>query len=789
MLLYPDDILKKLEFDKILGLLSAKCFGHAAKELCEQLKVLTHREKIIQMLGEVEEFKAALEFGSAVPLMAYESISDELKLLETIDYVLEVEGYLRIRLVSQIMYDLERYFKDKDEMPRLKAIVGQVLANRDLLKKFDAIFDEEGNIRDSASPELRKIMTAISRQERELMKIFAALAEKYKSKGMLADTVESLRHGRRVLTVNAEHKRRVQGVIHDESSTGKTVYIEPQEVLEANNTLFELEAKRKNEIYRILKNLSGYLRPLRADLALFEKIIIRLDIIRAKALFAREYNGVNPDISSSGQVEILNMYHPLLFLLNKNSGKPTISHDIVLDESQRILVISGPNAGGKSVVLKSYGLNQLMLQAGMPVPMSPDSRLTIYSKFMIDIGDQQSLEGDLSTYSSRLINMKAIVEKARNKSLVLIDEFGSGTDPKIGGAIAEGVLNQMVKSKTHAIVTTHYSNIKSFAFDSDNIVNGAMLFDQENLAPTYQLVLGQPGSSFAFEIAHNIGLPENVLDYARKTTGGREEKIEQMLGDLQADREKLEEELDKARDDRKKLEKLIRNYEQMHYDLEIRRKKLKLEIKEKRYQGASDDERELQKVIRELKESANLEKAKSLSKSIKAQKQDIRAEISALNETVYARDSERGKSLSVGDYARIKTGTDSGKIIAIDNKKASIAIGAMVFEVKLKDLVPAQESITGHAKTINVDTSVKMDRVESSLDIRGYTRSDALASIQEFVDQAIMANLTEVKVLHGKGNGVLRKALIDKLKEYKEVRKYWHPEEEHGGLGVTFIAL
>ncbi|RZW38351.1 MAG: endonuclease MutS2, partial [Flavobacteriaceae bacterium] len=352
-------------------------------------------------------------------------------------------------------------------------IASQIEINEALLQKFDRIFTDDGKIKPTASPELKKIFSAISSKERELEQVFKSLIAKYKKSGLLNDSIESYKNSRRVLTVNAENKRKVKGIIHDESGTGKTVFIEPDEVMGINNDLFELEASKRHEVYKILKSLSNDLRPYLDDFLLWQRILVRYDVIRSKALFSKSYNGIKPKIVENGEIEVKEGYHPLLFILNEEQGKKTVPFSLKLNNENRILVISGPNAGGKSVTLKALGLNQLMLQAGILIPVNEDSSFKIFSKVMIDIGDQQSLEGDLSTYSSRLIHMKNFIDKADQKSLVLMDEFGSGSDPKMGGAIAEAVLHKLVAKKCNSLITTHYSNIKNYAYKSKHIVNGA----------------------------------------------------------------------------------------------------------------------------------------------------------------------------------------------------------------------------------------------------------------------------------------------------------------------------
>ncbi|NNE16499.1 MAG: endonuclease MutS2 [Saprospiraceae bacterium] len=792
MYLYPSDIFEKLEFDKILERLSVSAMGQPAHDLMVNMKLFNNKKRIEQMLDEVLEYLKCIEMQFEFPIVNYSSIIDELRLLRTVDYVLEIDSYIKLYVHIKSIYNIVIFFKEKERkeaLPILYNIASQIEINEALLQKFDRIFTDDGKIKPTASPELKKIFSAISSKERELEQVFKSLIAKYKKSGLLNDSIESYKNSRRVLTVNAENKRKVKGIIHDESGTGKTVFIEPDEVMGINNDLFELEASKRHEVYKILKSLSNDLRPYLDDFLLWQRILVRYDVIRSKALFSKSYNGIKPKIVENGEIEVKEGYHPLLFILNEEQGKKTVPFSLKLNNENRILVISGPNAGGKSVTLKALGLNQLMLQAGILIPVNEDSSFKIFSKVMIDIGDQQSLEGDLSTYSSRLIHMKNFIDKADQKSLVLMDEFGSGSDPKMGGAIAEAVLHKLVAKKCNSLITTHYSNIKNYAYKSKHIVNGAMLFDKEELQPTYILKTGQPGSSFAFEIANKIGLGKDVLKYAKNKAGKDTELVDRLLVDLQDEKKQLDEQLLNAFDEQHRLKKLIENYEKMKDDLDIRRKKLKLEAREKKYLNISDYEKELQKLIKEIKEEKNLEKAKNISKGIKAKKADTKDEISNLTEEVFNNEISKVKDLKIGQFVKLRSGGDPGKVIDFNDKRVKLEMGLLQFEVPRSELMLSDRPIESRSKSITTDTKYNPSNLESKLDIRGYTRQDALDSIEEFLDNSLMSSATMLKVLHGKGSGVLKKTLWTKAKEYKDIKKIWHPEEEFGGTGVTYISF
>ena len=793
MHLYPSDIFQKLEFDKILERLSGYCLGEPARELVLGMRVFNHKDKIERLLDEVKEFQKSMEMQKDFPLHYYESVIDELRMLRTVDIVLDVEAYLKIHTHVQNIALVVQFFLDKENrtaFPLLLSIAEQIDFEPGILKRFDKIFSDDGNIKPSASPELSQIFSSISSKERELEKVFKTIARKYKIDGFLTDNVESFKNSRRVLSVNAESKRKIKGVIHDESSTGRTVFIEPEEVMGINNDLFELEARKRHEVYKILKELGNFLRPYLDDFLIWQRILVRYDLIRAKARFGITYDGARPNISAERAFTLKEAYHPLLLLLNKEAHKETVSFDLVLDAEERILVISGPNAGGKSVTLKSVGLLQLMLQSGMLVPVDGDSTFCLFGKLMIDIGDQQSLEGDLSTYSSRLVHMKHFMDKADKSTLVLMDEFGSGSDPKMGGAIAEAVLDKLVHKRCFGLITTHYSNIKNYAYKSKSILNGAMLFDKEKLSPTYRLKVGQPGSSFAFEIADKIGLDKRILDYAKNKAGKDSKTVDKLLVDLQHEKQALEQELLTAYDERHRLKKLIATYDTMKDSLEIKKKRFKLESKSMDQVNISKYERELQDLIKQLKKEKSLDKAKAAAKQLQAKRADQQKEIKEISDEVYKVEMEKVKDLKIGQFVKFRNGGEPGKVIALDDKKVRLEIGIMQFEVPRHELILSNEPLESNKTKIRTDTLVNAQTIDTELDIRGYTKQEALEAIEEFLDDALMSStVMDLKVLHGKGTGVMKRTLWQKAKEYKDISKMWHPEEEHGGTGVTYISF
>jgi DNA mismatch repair protein MutS2 len=799
MLLIPKDLLDKVEFDKIITLVSQECYGQQGAKAIRELPIETDLPTIDRNLEQVAEYKRSLEQRDLFPLHAYESIDEDVRMLRVVDFVLSEESLQRIGNQLYLVRDLYQFFTDerKEVYAHLYDILRPYHFEPLLLEEIERVIDENGEIRPDASPQLLAIRRLIGSKKRELDKEFGKMVAAYRKRGWLTDNVESFRNGRRVLSVPSEHKRKIRGIIHDESASGKTAFIEPEAVIDINNDIFDLYNEEKREIYRILKELSAMLRPFSDQILQFQELIVQFDTIHARARLALRMRGIKPRLKVQPHLGIQMGYHPLLYLKNKELGRETVPFDLTLFGPNRILVLSGPNAGGKSITMKAVGLLQLMVQAGMLVPMDEISEVGIFKKVFADIGDQQSLEDDLSTYSSRLENMRRFLEESDDHTLLLIDEFGSGTDPKMGGGIAEAILDELNRKQVYGLITTHYSNLKIYAFKTKGIVNGSMMFDNEKLSPTYQLKVGRPGSSYAFEIAEKSGLPKKVLKYAKHRGGGKNEKaVDQLLIDLQREKKELEEKLEGISTREKQLEKLISNYEQLHRNLEYQRKKFKLEQKEQSLQQVARDNRELENLVREIREQQNLEKAKAKAKRVKAEREQLSQEIEGLRDDIYQQPKKKQTSqkeqgpIQVGDYVKMKSGGATGQVEEIMKNTALVQMGMMRMTVKLKDLQRAKAPLeVNAAKSVQTDTISQTAQFESKMDIRGMRMEDALRVVEEFVDRALISNANMLKIVHGKGNGILRKAVRKKLREYDAVMNIRHPEEEFGGDGVTLVEL
>ena len=792
MKFYPADTLTFLEFDKIITLLKKECYGEPAQLYFDNIQILTRPNPIRKLLDQTAELKKTIEDSEPIPIYAYQYIKHEVKLLRKEGYVLSIEGIQAIHNVIKMGLSIDYYFRDFKRQRtylQLYEICGAIDIDPGLSSEIDRILDDEGNVRPDASIELSQISKRINKKERELDSTFKQVADRAKKSGYLADTVESLRNGRRVLTVSAEHKRKIGGVIHDESATGKTVLLEPIEVQMINNEIVNLYADRRKEIYKILSLLCMHLRPYADALVKVEYIVTQLDIIHAKARLAILLDADKPNVTGKASFCYRAAYNPVLYIKNKKLGIPTIPFDLDLHTPNRILVLSGPNAGGKSVTLKTAGILQLMLQSGMLIPCDPNSKIGIFDSIYTDIGDQQSMEDDLSTYSSRLKNMKYFLENANEKSLILIDEFGSGTDPNVGGAIAESILRQLNFNKTNGVITTHYSNLKYFAFKTKGILNGSMEFDTQSIRPTYHLIVGKPGNSFAYEIAEKTGLDPRVIKYAKTKTGKNEKAIDELLIELQEEKKSLESRISVMEDKESKVDGLMKNYNELHKELEFRRKKIKLNAKEQSLFTISQENKELDAVIKQLKEANDLDKAKVIAKTFKTKREKVIGEIHRLKDEVYYQDKFDPTTLKEVDYVKMRTGDSIGSILSIRKNKAEVQMGIMTMSVPLKELIPAKEPISMNDSRRIIMDIPQRERFERKLDVRGYTRSDTLHAVQEFMDRALLTNENSLTIVHGVGSGVLRKAVLVKLKEYPDIIEVSHPEEQYGGLGVTYISL
>lgn len=785
----PEGFFEKIEFDKIREILIEQCKGDETKEYYEKLSFLKSPKLVNAELEKAKEYYSSFQQDERIPSGEFFKIENDLFLLSKEGYLLEIDSLFRINNSIHLGHNLFKFLNNNEEYPLLAELASKVLFDGELVTIVGKVLDEEGKVKPDASPELLKINRRIQSKMRELDKEFDSLIKLYKDKKMLTDSAESYRNGRRVLSVPAENKRQINGVIHDESATGKTVFLEPDSLIKLNNDLFNFQNEYKQEVNRILRQLCSDLRSFIPHIESYHQIICELDVIAVKAKWARMIHGEFLKISDSPKLHFKDAYHPLLKLKNESEGKATIPFDLELHGKNRILLLSGPNAGGKSILMKSVILLHVMVQCGLPVPAHPDSAPGFFKTFIADIGDQQSIENDLSTYSSRLKIMGESLKVVNQSTLMVIDEFGSGTDPKFGGALAESMLVSFNKSGAYGVVTTHYSNLKIFAYKTKGIVNGAMVFDQENLEPTYQMKIGKPGSSFAFEIADKSGIPDEVMKYARKKVGKSSTQVEDLLVNLQKEKAEADNKVETLESKEKELERLIGTYDQLHKELDVRRKKMKMEAREANLIDIASQNKAFENLIRELREEKKLDEAKELAAKLKAEREKVHDEISSLESSLLKKSSFDVTQLKKGDFVKIGSNEEVGVIEWVKKNKAEIRFGNMAIQTKLKDLVPAKEPIEINRSRSVQSAIFKQEQTPTKLDIRGMSKQDAIRITEEFFDKAILSNAHELTIVHGYGTGVLRKEVHRIAKEYKDIKRIYHPEYESGGEGVTIINL
>jgi DNA mismatch repair protein MutS2 len=699
MKLFPESAHIQLEFDKIKALLSDHCNTEYAKQKAEDLRIHTRREFIEPELEQSHEYKQLLMAGQYFPNDFVLNLRNDLKLLSVPGAVLSAEQFISIRKLLASMQSIFKWF-DKNritEYPALARLIDGLSFEKSLLPIIDRVFDETGAMKDNASDELSRIRISLSKKRNELRREFDKIVSRLSKSGYVADIEEAFLNGRRVVALFSEHKRQVKGILHGESDTRKTSFIEPEETIPLNNEVFSLEHEESREVYRILRELTSRLSAYHDVLSAYHSILGEYDFIRGKARLALDINGNYPRLMDQSRVYLIEAFHPLLFLYNRKANKPTHPVSITLDEKNRILLISGPNAGGKTVTLKTVGLLQIMIQAGLLVPVHPDSEMGIFRQLMIHIGDTQSLEFELSTYSSHLKNMKYFMENANGKTLFFIDELGSGSDPNLGGAFAEVILEELVKKHSFGIVTTHYLNLKVMANKTPGIINGAMAFDEQNLLPMYKLIIGKPGSSYTFSIAERIGLEQRLVNRARQLVDEDHFRLDKLLNRTEQDLQVIEQqkkELSKLIKENQKLKsdmETLMNKEKHHQQVELLRHQNK--ITEERLAYLRDMERKLKQLVADWKRADTAEDKKELIRGMQALlfKQNQKQSAQKVQKKIDSKYSQVGGEVQIGQKVLMKKNHQVGEVREIKGRKAVVQLGLIPITVDLNDVVVVEE--------------------------------------------------------------------------------------------------
>jgi len=825
MNIYPENFENKIGFDKIRELLSSRCLSEMGKEHVLSCHFSSDPELIEKQLDETIEFQKIIRDELNFPTGYFIDMRSVLRKSRIQGTFLEVFELFDLKRSLETLRAIANFFKEKEQelFPRLYFVVRGIQIYPFLYDRIDQILSKNGTIKDNASTELVKIRREILALQSGVSKIMAKILKHAQAEGLVEKEVTiSIRDGRAVIPVLSSNKRKIRGIVHDESATGRTSYIEPEEIVETNNRIRELESAERREIVKILTKFTDELRPYAEDLELSYEILGILDFIRAKSLWSNESKSVKPLLTHYPELNWLDARHPLLERNLSREKRKIVPLNIRLTKEERILLISGPNAGGKSVCLKTVGLLQYCIQCGIPIPLHLDSVVGIFDKIFIDIGDNQSLDNDLSTYSSHLGDMKFFVRNCNPKSLVLIDEFGTGTEPMLGGAIAESILNRINSLQSYGVITTHYTNLKHFASSVPGIVNGAMMYDSNKMEPLFQLQIGKPGSSFAFEIARKIGLPEDILQEATDKIGKDHIDFDKHLRDIVRDKRYWETKRQNIRQSEKKLEDLTSTYEENLSEVKKLRKEILDKAKKEAAEILASSNKIVEQTIRDIKEaSAEKEKTKEARKKLEEFKEVISTGKDTEDEQIIRKmekirqrgilkkgrpQKEEAKNSAaeppgknnepeVGSWIKLKDQENPGIVLEINGTNLVVAFGQLRSVVKRdrveiisrNEVKKTKENYT--TARVNREINDRKLNFKPRIDVRGMRAEEGLQKIQEFIDEAIMVEANELHVLHGKGNGILRELIRAYLKSEPAVKKFRDEHVQFGGSGITIVEL
>lgn len=803
------------------GRIDELCLTRAGREEAAKMTFSCERAEVRERLEVVAEMITLETSDNRMPLGGLRDISAIIKRCQIQGMYITAEELPMVQRTLEAIGAVERYLRNSEQpLPRLRSVADTLIAFPQAIRAIEKVADPVGNILDHASPQLAQIRGDLRRISGAAAAIMRRVMAQAVAAGMLeADATPAMRDGRMVLPVMPMYKRKIQGIVHDESASGKTVFIEPAEVVEVNNRTRELEIEERREIVRILRELTDQLRPEFDAILQSYSVMAQLDFIRAKALYADETGGSLPTIEEGPAMEWRQATHPTLLATLKRQGKDVVPLDIKLTQDSRLLIISGPNAGGKSVCLKTVGVVQYMAQCGLLPSLKEDSRLGIFEDIFIDIGDDQSLENDLSTYSSHLRNMRLFLVNGRSTSLVLVDEMGSGTEPLIGGALAQAILKEMNQRKMWGVVTTHYQNLKQLAEHTAGMQNGSMLYDRQQMLPMFRLAQGVAGSSFAIEIAHRMGLPTAIIEDAKEIVGADYVNMDKYLLDIARDRRYWENKRQEIRQKEKRLEATLEKYQEDAQTLHLKRKEILEEARGEARQIVEGSNAAIERAIREIREAqAEKERTRVARERLNAQKAEL-AETAPADHPLLAkaqrskrtakdrdatkstlrptsRELEKGEALGVGSFVRLDGQGTPGQILELHDQEATVSFGMLKTTVKLSRLKPTQarpKSGVKDATYISKQTaSASRERqlqFSREIDVRGFRADEALQAVTYFIDDAIEFAQGQVRILHGTGTGALRQAIRSYLASVHGVRGFRDEDVRFGGAGITVVDL
>ena len=849
-MIYPQNFEGKIGFGDIRRLIKGNCLSTLGTEMVDNMAFSDDATTINEWMLQVKEFRRLQEEDDDFPLQYFFDVRIAVAKLRLENVHIEINDLFDLRRSLDTIHNIVKFLcrtengeaiSDEDEKakyPALQRLTEGVLTFPKIVQRIDQILDKFGKMRDDASPELSSIRRELSHTEGSISRTLHSILRTAQSEGLVdKDVAPTIRDGRLVIPIAPGLKRKIKGIVHDESASGRTVFIEPSEVVEANNRIRELEASERREIIRILTEITKEIRPHVKDILQSYRFLAMIDFIRAKAEFAEQTNAIEPTVENYPHIDWIRAIHPLLQQSLEKQGKKVVPLDIILNNDQRILIISGPNAGGKSVCMKTVGLLQYMLQCGVSIPISERSTTGIFKNIMIDIGDEQNIENDLSTYSSHLLNMKNMMKNANAQTLLLIDEFGGGTEPQIGGAIAESVLKQFCERQAFGVITTHYQNLKHFADNHPNVANAAMLYDRHEMQALFKLSIGQPGSSFAIEIARKIGLPEAVIKDASEIVGSDYIQSDKYLQDIVRDKRYWENKRQTIHQREKDIERTISRYEENLSDIERRRKEILGKAKQQAEELLQESNKRIENVIKEIRENqAEKEETKRIREELRTFKSEVEnidskandediarkiAQIQARKERKAKRKEEKAhqagqplqqnisipekkkqEDITIGSTVRIKGLTSVGKVESINGKMATVIFGDMRTKLRLERLerCEKQEKTETNNKhenlqsySISKDTRDAIDsrklNFKQDIDVRGMRGDEALNAITYFIDDAILLGVSRIRILHGKGNGILRQIIRQYLGTVPNVTHFADEHVQFGGAGITVVDI
>ncbi|MCR5313973.1 MAG: Smr/MutS family protein [Bacteroidaceae bacterium] len=841
-MIYPNTFEQKISFDVVRKDLKELCLCPLGEQRVDEMAFSSNYTEIKHKIRQTTEFMRILQ-NEDFPDQNFFDVRPYLKRIRIENTFLEEKELFELQrsldTICKIVTFLKKSVDEDGEIPcyvQLNALTNNVVTYPQLVKRIDQILDKYGKVKDTASPTLLMIRRELASTAGSISRTLANIMKSAKGDGLIdKDIAPTLRDGRLVIPVAPAMKRKIRGIVHDESDSGRTVYIEPAEVVEANNKIRELESAERQEIKRILMEFTATVRPDVQEIMYSYEFLADIDFIRAKAKFAIATNSIEPSIEEKQMMDWCMAVHPLLQRSLQKHGRKVVPLDILLNHKQRILLISGPNAGGKSVCLKTVGLLQYMIQCGLPVPMAESSKVGIFRNLFIDIGDEQSLENDLSTYSSHLLNMKNMMKSADGASLILIDEFGTGTEPQIGGAIAQAVLQRFVKRHAFGVINTHYQNLKHYAQETDGMVNGAMLYDRQQMAPLFQLQIGNPGSSFAVEIARKIGIPDDIIAEASELVGQEYINSDKYLQDIVRDKRYWENKRQNIHQHEKQMEQTIERYEAEIKKLHDERKDIIAKAKADAEELLKNSNARIEQTIREIKEAqAEKERTRNIRQDFNQYKQEVAAinpeemeeKIRRQMEKIKARkqrkeNGEKKKDNNISknplntqqiqanatkantesilfkekDWVRIKGTNTPGQIMKISGNEASVAFGAIRSNVKINRLEPCAEpqkkkesiSATFVSSQTRDEIREKTLNFSQDIDVRGMRGDEAIQAVTYFIDDALVAGASRVRILHGTGSGILRTLIRQYVATIPAVSDYRDEHPQFGGAGITIV--